>query len=306
MQSHPQRVEHERGAHVARELPADDPPAVGIDHEAEEHEALPAAQVGEVREPQLIRPGGLEVTLNQIRAAQSRRVGTCGAPRLSPSLCALQAVLAHQPLHAAAPDLLADPQQRLPHPPGSVGVVVACVQLADDTEQPFILDPTGRALPGCPLVVGGRRHAQGLADRLDPETSAVLLDERAHFGRCGSSSPAKNTLAAFRISFARRSWETSRRRDLISSRSWLVKTSLRRPSFASVCRTCLRSVSPSMPRSLATCAIGRPDSKTRRAPRSSNSLEYFLACGMTRDFSLRQANPGIEVSVKPRMAHSVS
>jgi hypothetical protein len=32
---------------------------------------------------------------------------------------------------------------------------------------------------------------QGLADRLDREASAVLCDECAHFGRCGSSWPAK-------------------------------------------------------------------------------------------------------------------
>jgi hypothetical protein len=39
-----------------------------------------------------------------------------------------------------------------------------------------------------------------------------------------------------------------------------------------------------------------------RALRSSNSFEYFLACAISRDFSLRQANPGLEVSVKHRMA----
>jgi hypothetical protein len=56
-----------------------------------------------------------------------------------------------------------------------------------------------------PLIVGGHRQAQGAADRLDPETRAMLLDKHAHFGQCGSSSPRENTLAAFKISFARRS-----------------------------------------------------------------------------------------------------
>jgi predicted enzyme related to lactoylglutathione lyase len=32
-------------------------------------------------------------------------------------------------------------------------------------------------------------------------------------------------------------------------------------------------------------------------------MGYFLARGMTRDFSFRQTKPGIEVSVEPRMAH---
>ena len=50
--------------------------------------------------------------------------------------------VAHQPLNTAAPDLLAGAQQRLPHPPGPVGEVVGCVQLADPLEQPLILDAT--------------------------------------------------------------------------------------------------------------------------------------------------------------------
>jgi hypothetical protein len=40
---HPQRVEHEVGAHVGRELPADDRAAVGVDHKREEHERLPSS-----------------------------------------------------------------------------------------------------------------------------------------------------------------------------------------------------------------------------------------------------------------------
>jgi len=40
---HLERVEDEVGAHVAGELPADDRPAVGVEHEREEDEPLPAA-----------------------------------------------------------------------------------------------------------------------------------------------------------------------------------------------------------------------------------------------------------------------
>ena len=75
----------------------------------------------------------------------------------------------------------------------------------------------------------------------------MRIDERAHFGRCGSSSPAKNTLEAFRISFARHSSKTSRRSLRISSRSSPDKMSLRRPSFASTWRTYLRNVSDGRP-----------------------------------------------------------
>jgi hypothetical protein len=89
---HPQGVEDEVGAHVRRELPADDPPAVGIDDEAEEHDALPAAQIREVRQPQRVWPGRAEVALDAIRRPMRCRVGDRGAPRLAASLCALDVV----------------------------------------------------------------------------------------------------------------------------------------------------------------------------------------------------------------------
>ena len=74
-ESHPQCVEDEVGAHVSCELPADDRPAVGVDHEREEHDALPAAQVGEVSEPELIRPARAEVALDKIRLPLRPQVG---------------------------------------------------------------------------------------------------------------------------------------------------------------------------------------------------------------------------------------
>ena len=62
---HSQRVEHEVAAPCGSRTATDDPPAVGVDHEAEEHEALPAAQVGEVRGPFLVRAVGSELTLDR-------------------------------------------------------------------------------------------------------------------------------------------------------------------------------------------------------------------------------------------------
>jgi hypothetical protein len=63
---HPQRVEHERGAHVRRQLPTDDAAAAGVDDEREEHQALPAAQVGQVGDPQPIGRLDGEMALDQI------------------------------------------------------------------------------------------------------------------------------------------------------------------------------------------------------------------------------------------------
>ena len=79
------------------------------------------------------------------------------------------------------------------------------MQLADDGHQALVLD-SSVVLPGGPaLVVCGRRHAQAPADRLDPEVSAPVIDERAHFVRSWSSSLAKNTEADLRIALALRS-----------------------------------------------------------------------------------------------------
>jgi hypothetical protein len=88
---HPQRVEHEVGAHVAGELPTHHPAAEGVDDEGEEHQALPAAQIGEVGHPQLVGPAGGEVALDQVWPALGVRVRAGGAPRLAAALGALDA-----------------------------------------------------------------------------------------------------------------------------------------------------------------------------------------------------------------------
>jgi hypothetical protein len=80
VQRHPQGVKNERGAHVAGELPADDPAAVGVDDEREEHHAFPAAQIGDVRDRELIRSGRGEVAVDQVRTPARGRVGPSGAP----------------------------------------------------------------------------------------------------------------------------------------------------------------------------------------------------------------------------------
>ena len=178
--------------------------------------------------------------------------------------------------------------ERLPHPPRSVGVVVGRVQLADPRQQPLVLDRSGRALAGGALVVGGRRHAQDPADGLDTEAAAVLVDVAAHFGRSASSSFAKNTEADFRISFARRNSKISRRSLRISSRSAGVGRSGRVPLSASACRTRLRNTSGLIPRSRpyerSVAPIPTPDahlapSTPRGTSSSRHRREHLLSPG---------------------------
>jgi len=54
VKGHAERVEDEVGAHVGRELPADDATAERVDDKGEEHHSLPAAQVGQIGDPQLV------------------------------------------------------------------------------------------------------------------------------------------------------------------------------------------------------------------------------------------------------------
>jgi hypothetical protein len=112
---HFERVENERGAHVAGELPADDPAVVDVDDEGEEHDPFPAAAIGEVRDPELVRAARAELPVNQIGAPARGEIGACRAPRLAAPLRAADPVGAHQPLHRATSDGLARQAQRFPH-----------------------------------------------------------------------------------------------------------------------------------------------------------------------------------------------
>src|SRR6266498_963556 len=59
-----------------------------------------------------------------------------------------------------------------------------------------------------------------------------------------------------------------------------------------------------MPRSAATCAIGRPLSSANLTPRSSNSSGYFLGLDLTAEDLLSPGqHPGSEVPAKPGPAH---
>jgi hypothetical protein len=97
-------------------------------------------------------------------------------------------MLAHQPLDAITTDAFAGAPQRLPHPAVAVGVVVGGVDLADAVQEALVAGHARRSLAAGAVVVRGRRHAQGPADRLDAEAAAVLLDESGHFVRSVSSS----------------------------------------------------------------------------------------------------------------------
>ncbi len=116
---------------------------------------------------------------------------------------------------------------------------------------------------------------------------------------------AKNTLADFKISFARRNSLTSRRNERISSRSLGLNSSPRPPLSTSACLTALRNVSRSIPRSAATCAIGHSLSSASLTPRSINSGGYFLVLVIPEGSPLPRTYPRNRASVKTGLAHPI-
>ncbi len=97
----------------------------------------------------------------------------------------------------------------------------------------------------CVPSIARRGDLQYLADRLDPEGVAMLVDEIPQdFSRRSSSAWAKNALASFRISLARRNSLTSRSSSFTRCASSLVtpsrtpvSTSTRLTYSSSVCGT---------------------------------------------------------------------
>src|SRR3954447_19021357 len=276
---HPQRVADQRSAHVRGELPADHAAAVDIDHEREEQQAFPAAQVGEVGDVEPIRARGGELALDQIGPPGSVGIGRGGAPGLAAALGPADAGLAHQPLDPVAPDIFdAGASEREVHLAVAVGAEVVLVQSTDRRQQLLIADRACRTAAARALIVRRARHPERATDELDGEASRLLgFDEGAHLRGVPSSSFAKYTLAARRISLALRSSRTSRSSSFRRSRSALERTVGVPPAASALAwRTHVRSASLCTPRSCAICAIGRPDSSANRVARSRNSSLYFF------------------------------
>jgi hypothetical protein len=82
-------AQHQAGAHVRGELPADDHPAVAVEDEAQVDEVVPGADVGDVGDPFLVRPGRDEVALREVAGPLDRGlvgiVVRCFLPRCTPS-----------------------------------------------------------------------------------------------------------------------------------------------------------------------------------------------------------------------------
>jgi hypothetical protein len=185
---HLERVEHELGVHVRRELPTDDHPAVAVEDEGEVDEAVPGADVGHVGDPLLVRTVRAEVALQEVAGPLGR--GLVGGRRavLAAAELALEPVLAHHASNPVTADLDVSAAELLPGLAGAVDLPAAAAGSLDLHQQLTVGKLTRRGLPGSARVVRAHRHAQCSADRLDPEGIPPLHDVAGHRRRVGSSS----------------------------------------------------------------------------------------------------------------------
>ena len=147
MQGLLQRIEHEAGVRRARHPPADDAPGIGVDHEGDVDEARPGRDIGEVREPQHVRPWRLELPVDAVERAWRGLVADRGLHGLA-AHDPLQAHVPHQPRHRAAGDLDALPPELPPDLAHAVDAEVLIEDAPDLDLQRGIPPGAGRQLGG--------------------------------------------------------------------------------------------------------------------------------------------------------------
>ena len=279
-------------------MPSDYEAREHIDNEGDVGEARQCTNVGQVGHPQAVRDRRAEVSLHQVSGPVKGIVRHSCTPGF-PSHRSREPQFPHQALHGATRcrDTLA--MQLPPHLAGAVDAKVVCVYMPDLHLQRIVpnLSQGWRATTRC--VVGRRGEPQHPADRLDPETIPVDIYEAGHLGGLGSSSCAKKTDAAFRISLALRNSRFSRSSTLSRSRSSVV-CPRRVPESTSARRIHLRSVSAVMPHLPAIDAMAAHSdvyssrcSCTRRTVRSRTSGGYLF------DLVITPSSQGLESPTFP-------
>src|SRR2546423_1484063 len=81
---------------IVAHRPADDAAAVGVEYDREKQPALTGRQVGDVGEPQLVRPSGGEAATDEVRRRRRSGIGDRGTAPLPAPRDAFQLELAHQ------------------------------------------------------------------------------------------------------------------------------------------------------------------------------------------------------------------
>lgn len=201
--------------HVAANAPAHDTPREHIDNKGNIRKALPGRDKSEVSHPELVGALCGEVTIDPIQRVRGYMIRPSG-PYPSSSHFALQPKVAHQALHRAAGHSDTLPMHCSPDLLGPIDFTVGSPEAVNLKLEHFILlGPVGSKLrpakPCCMTPISRRGDLQNPADRLNPKTASMLIDEGPrYFKRQSSYAWAKKALASFKISLARLSSQTSR------------------------------------------------------------------------------------------------
>ena len=180
----------------ARGPPAHDPAGIGVDDEGDVDEAGPGRDIGEVGEPQHVRPWRLELAVDVIQRTWRGLVADRGLDGFAAD-DPLQTHVPHQSRHCATGNIEAFALELSPDLAHAVDPEVLLEDAPDLDLQRGVLPGARRQLGRiAPLghmgVVGRGGDRQDLADRLDPMRPTMIVDEGDHgLDRRSSSAIAK-------------------------------------------------------------------------------------------------------------------
>jgi hypothetical protein len=219
------------GLEGRRDVPAHDPVREDVRDERDVGGSRPRRGIRDLDHPETARSVGPEVALHEIPCQRRRRVGLRGEDPLR-LLHPANAGEPREPVGLIPPDVPArTPHQRM-HLATAVGAVVLGVQASDAGNEQLVAQRTSGRRPGLHCAIPARREesldhqAQDSAERQDPDAILVLVDEADDLGQGRTSSFARDTLAALRVSLALRNPPTSRLIHLICSAAPLAFATL--------------------------------------------------------------------------------
>src|SRR5258708_14303112 len=184
------------------------PNASEVDHERDGDEARPGGNIGEVRDPQHVRPCRLELTVDPIQRAWRSLIAD-RRPYASSAYDALKTHRLHQPCDRAPRHILALPYKLSPDLADAIDLKVL-FEDAPDLPAPRRVSarPRRRLVGICAAremsVIGRRGDRQHAADRPDPIGVAMIVYEGDHGFNRRSTPPLRKKPPGLRTTpFAR-------------------------------------------------------------------------------------------------------
>ena len=174
--SHEDRVEYEFATDRRSRSPANDHSGEKIHDHRQVKPAFPCADVGNICNPSLVRPGDIEIALQNVR----KELGGLCCRVVPYPIATYRANLvdAHEARHAMFATSLPSLAEIEKHARGTIDAVTGNERCADQPEEPCVLLSSRRDGITQPSVVPAGSHLEELAQRLDVVLPAVRFNER--------------------------------------------------------------------------------------------------------------------------------